>query len=123
DRAAPRVSQPLDLAGRSRRFSRLSAQLVVEYPLRLAILAVDAQHPRRRARPGAGTISIFLSASAGFQSFECALLAGGTIRFAFLGPPSALPRARLGLSRFLCSLFRSARKELLPRAHLSHALC
>src|SRR4029077_8403312 len=120
DRAAPRVFEQVDLAGRARRGSDLSAQPAVEYSLRLAVCAVDAQHQGGRPRCGARTISILLPTDAAGESPNRAHLVGGIVRAAFLGAAQALPRAGMVLCGVLCGFLRAARQELLPWTRLPH---
>src|ERR1700722_8702339 len=108
-RTTPRVSQQMDLAGRARRFSDLSAESAVEHPLWLAVRTTDSQHqsgwPRRRT----GTRSILSATGLAGESTHLADLAEGIALSSVRGSAQTVPRAGMVLSGLLRRFLRAAR--------------
>src|SRR6266852_7434735 len=105
----------MDLARRSGRLPRVSAQPSLEHSLPLALPRVNAQHQSRRPQCSAGTVSILLPADSAGSSAHRAHLDYRPAGILFLIATQALPVSRLELSSLLRSVLRAPRQELLPR--------
>src|SRR6202043_1917774 len=104
----------MDLARRSGRLPRVSAQPSLEHSLPLALPRINAQHQSRRPRCSAGTIAILVAADSAGSSAHRAHLDRRPAGIVFLIATQALPLSRLELSSLLCSVVCSPRQELLP---------
>src|SRR5664280_547999 len=104
------------------RLSDFSAQPAVECPSRLAVRAVDAQHPRQRSGRRSESRPIPVAADPHGEPLRAPAVAGRT-GLAVLWPRrEALSRSWLRILGHVRGLHGSARQGLLRRSGVSHAL-
>src|ERR1043166_1627726 len=95
----------MDMVRRPYRPPGLSSQLVVEYPLPLAVCRIDAQHQGRGSRCHPASTAVFLSADASCSSLDRSRLAHWPAGVVIHGAPETLSLSRLELSGRVHSLF------------------
>src|SRR5579871_6027340 len=98
DRAAPRVSQSMDLGRRRCCLPRFSPEFAVESSLRLAIRTANARDSRRRTRRCPRARGLLCSTDFLAQSDYRAHLAHGLVRAALLEAASSVSDAGMVLS-------------------------